>query len=146
MKRYSTNSESAMLEFYGWFEPAEAYLESAKRSSSDGAYPQIALGYLQLAAEYAFKAVIMSIGLPMQTRDPYVLSTRCRRLVPGLQNYARLYSPEMKRLFFFLDPDYYKDNPRLPREYEWKKLLQIVKQFLKVVEIFFKARVYQLYS
>lgn len=145
MHRYSNNRESALMEFYGWYEPAEAYIESAKKTSKDTAYPQVALCYLQMAAEYAFKAVIMSLGAPMQTRDPYVLSTRCRRLVPDLRHYARLYAPEMKRLFFFLDPDYQKNNPRLPRENEWKKLLQIVKQFLRVLEILFRERVDRLY-
>jgi HEPN domain-containing protein len=138
------NKESALLEFYGWLEPAYMYMETAE-SSKMTAYPQVALGYLQLAAEFAFKAAIVSIGgAPLRARSPFVLATRCRRLVPGLQAAARLYSPAKRKLLCFLDSDYYRyaaNAARLPRPAEWKQLLSMMRQFLRVLEMLCRERI-----
>jgi len=138
------NRESALLEFYGWLEPAQMYMETAE-SNKLITYPQVALGYLQLAAEFAFKAAIVSIsGTPIRSRSPFVLSTRCRRLVPGLQASARLYAPSKRKLFCFLDADYYRyaaNAARLPAPAEWKQLLSVMKQFLRVLETLCRERI-----
>ena len=147
MNLYSTSRETAIWEFYEWYEAAEGYLNSAIRSSDAPSNPKIPLGFLQLSVEYACKAVIMSIGGNLPTHDPYVLSTRCRRLVPALHKAARLYAPDIQQLFFFLDPAYYQQRepaPRLPLISEWKKLVRAVKQFLRVLEILFRERVERL--
>lgn len=136
------NRESALLEFYGWIEPAQAYMESAL-SSHLSAYPQVALGYLQLAAEFAFKAAIVSIGgRPLRSRNPHVLATRCRRLVPGLETSARLYSPRKKMLLCFLDAESCNGlTSRLPAADEWKQLVYLVKQLLRVMESLCRERI-----
>jgi len=138
------NRESALLEFYGWIEPAQSYLAAAV-SDNIRANPKAALCYLQMAAEFAFKAAIVSIGgSPLRSRSPYVLSTRCRRLVPGLQASAKLYSPNKKGLLSFLDPAFYTEagkGARLPVAAEWKQLVFLVKQLLRVMESLCRKRI-----
>jgi len=136
------NKESALAEFYGWFENAEMYTKTAA-SEHFIPYPQVALTYLQMAAEFTFKGIIVSLtGRPLPSRNPYVLCTRCRRLLPGLQVAARLYSPKKQALLCFLDPAYRMNNKEwLPRDNEWKQLLQLVKQLQKVTEPLCRARI-----
>jgi hypothetical protein len=140
------NRESAMGEFYGWFETAEMYIESAANPRLD-AHRQVALIYLQMAAEFTFKAAIVSIsGRAMPSRDPYVLSTRCRRLVPGLQAAARIYSPKKKALFCFLDPGCLENKPVLPVADQWKQLFRLVKQLHTVMEELGRKRIDALFG
>ena len=138
------NKESALLEFYGWIEPAQSYFEAAV-SSNMSVYPKGALSYLQMAAEFAFKAAIVSIGgKPTRSRSPYVLSTRCRRLVPKLEVSAQLYSPSKRKLLSFLDPAFYAEagkGARLPVASEWKQLVYLVKQLLRVMESLCRKRI-----
>ena len=141
------NRESALGEFYGWYENAEAYFVSAT-SPSFIPQPQIALCYLQMAAEYTFKAAIVSIsGRSFPSRSPFVLSTRCRNLVPGLRSAARIYSPKKQKLLCYLDPVYCQINrPMLPAPNEWQQLLRLVKQLHKVMEVLCRKRIDRLYN
>jgi len=133
--------ESAMGEFYGWYESAEKYIEAAAGEHLT-AHPQVALTYLQMAAEFTFKAAIVSIsGRSLPSRNPYVLSTRCRRLVPGLQAAARIYSPKKQALLCFLDPVCVGNNPVLPAPHQWMQLLRLVKQLHKVMEELGRKRI-----
>ncbi len=137
------SKQCALHELHAWMAEAESFFESAAARHYDRHRP-IALAYLQLSAEFAFKAVIVSLtGRTMRTRNPYVLCARCRRLLPTLGQ-ALLLSPQQQRLFHFLLPAFVlqreEDSP-LPTEEEWAALLLQVRELLQAAEQFCREKI-----
>ncbi|HEY4148058.1 MAG TPA: HEPN domain-containing protein [Chitinophagaceae bacterium] len=128
------NKQCALHELHSWITEAESFFASAAGRDYHR-HPHIALSYLQLSAEFAFKAVIVSLtGNNLRTRNPYVLCIRCRRLLPLLGR-ALILSQRKQPLFHFLLPAFglqRGEGTPLPDGGQWKELLQHVRQLLQL--------------
>ena len=142
------SKQCALYELHSWMAEAESFFASAA-TRHDSRHRHIALAYLQLSAEFSFKAVIVSLtGKTLRTRNPYTLCAHCRRLLP-LLNQALILSPQKLRLFHFLLPAFGLQRgvgPPLPNTREWKELLLHVRELLQLAERLCRERIDTLFA
>jgi hypothetical protein len=151
MRPYLQSKQSAYKEFRAWMAGAQSFFDSAAGKGFIS-YREIALSYLQLATEFGFKAVIVSLtGKTICSRNPHLLATRCRRLLPGLQAAVPLLSPAQRELFHFLDPAAYctereQEALLLPGPDEWKRLVLQVRKLLAAIDRLTRERIEYVYA
>ena len=151
MRPYLQSKQSAYKEFRAWMAGAQSFFESAA-GKGFVSYPEIALSYLQLAAEFGFKAAIVSLtGKTICSRNPRLLAARCRRQLPGLLAAVPLLSPAQKELFHFLDPAAYspergEEALLLPGPDEWKRLVLQVRKLLAAIDRLTRERIEYVYA